>query len=81
MSHCRWWLIALMLVCSIALTYAATPPPPLRVDESPVNEATIVRLPDDSLRIYHVLRPAGTEIRGYGDPIHRFDRQRQDLGR
>ena len=39
---------------------------PAVVRESPENEAAIIRLPDDSLRIYYIARPDGKELRSLG---------------
>jgi hypothetical protein len=36
---------------------------PLVIRESPANEAKLIRLPDDSLRIYFIHRPEGRELR------------------
>lgn len=39
---------------------------PVRVAESPANEAVVLRLPDDSMRVYYILRPSGEELRSIG---------------
>lgn len=59
-------IVTMSLLTSAPHTFAADAVPPVRVGEPPANEATIVRLPDDSHRVYHVLRPAGTELRSIG---------------
>lgn len=35
---------------------------PQRISPAPENEAVVVRLPDDSLRIFYIARPSGTEL-------------------
>ena len=36
---------------------------PVFIQESPENEAVIVKLPDGTLRIFYTLQPSGTELR------------------
>ena len=48
----------------LSLTAAATAAePPRIVGPSPENEACIVRLPDDALKIFFIDRPSGTAVR------------------
>lgn len=54
------------LLASASHAAAAGAVPPVHVGEAPANESTIVRLPDNSLRIYHILQPARTELRSIG---------------
>jgi lysophospholipase L1-like esterase len=59
-------LAAIVVIAFVQGVGLAASAAPVHVGEPPANEATIVRLPDDSLRIYHILRPAGTELRSVG---------------
>ena len=59
-------LAAIVFIAFVQGVGLAASAAPVHVGEPPANEATIVRLPDDSLRIYHILRPAGTELRSVG---------------
>lgn len=45
---------------------AEAPQPPRRVGVPGANEAVVVRLPDDEMRVYYVRRPEGNEIRSMG---------------
>lgn len=54
-------LSAALLPLAVAAGSGAAPPPQF-IMESPENESVIVRMPDDSLRIFFVLRPEGSEI-------------------
>lgn len=63
----RLWVAAIATHCLVvALGSAETQRSgrgPLRVGEPPSNEAVVVRLPDDSLRMFYIVRPSGDELR------------------
>lgn len=48
----------------------AVPAGPVQTAPGPENEAVVVRLPDDELRIYYVHRPEGLEIHSIGSTDH-----------
>lgn len=54
-------LVALMILFAVGSRGIAAEPPTI-IAPSPENEAVIVRLPNDELRIFYVHRPEGTEI-------------------
>jgi len=62
-------LLALALLIIVSTAQAEAPRSvqdihaPTIIRESPANEAKLVRLPDDSLRIYFIHRPEGRELR------------------